>query len=298
MSFFNKGSWRIKPGPNKRKSSIQINQNTFNFFNKGNEGSKTKTSSVLSDKKTEKINNSLYENCKADFEKKNKAKRCLLYLLNIKSKGTFCPQIVEYFKNIKKTKIKVEDLGEIIEKDLENQEKIKPNIEEKKPHEFTSKFKTQIMEKQTGINFINLKNDENKEKEENINQENNIINENNELNFDFKDSENFIIENTESEKKEDTQNKIDLNQESQENKNVNEEIQIENKNENEPGYLNEKKIKKNSKKKNTKRESKIDTIYNLQRSELQKYGNYHSSLRNAIQSNLGKKKLRKKKSYL
>jgi hypothetical protein len=295
MSFFNKGSWRIKPGPNKRKSSIQINQNTFNFFNKGNEGSKTKTSSVLSDKKTEKINNSLYENCKADFEKKNKAKRCLLYLLNIKSKGTFCPQIVEYFKNIEKTKIKEEDLGEIIEKDLENQEKIKPNIEEKKPHEFTSKFKTQIMEKQTGINFINLKNDENKEKEENINQENNIINENNELNFDFKDSENFIIENTESEKKEDTQNKIDLNQESQENKNVNEEIQIENKNENEPGYLNEKKIKKNSKKKNTKRESKIDTIYNLQRSELQKYGNYHSSLRNAIQSNLGKKKLRKKK---
>lgn len=295
MSFFNKGSWRIKPGPNKRKSSIQINQNMFNFFNKGNEGSKTKTSSVLIDKKTEKINNSLYENCKADFEKKNKAKRCLLYLLNIKSKGTFCPQIVEYFKNIKKTKIKVEDLGEIIEKDLENQEKIKPNIEEKKPHEFTSKFKTQIMEKQTGINFINLKNDENKEKEENINQENNIINENNELNFDFKDSENFIIENTESEKKEDTQNKIDLNQESQENKNVNEEIQIENKNENEPGYLNEKKIKKNSKKKNTKRESKIDTIYNLQRSELQKYGNYHSSLRNAIQSNLGKKKLRKKK---
>lgn len=295
MSFFNKGSWRIKPGPNKRKSSIQINQNMFNFFNKGNEGSKTKTSSVLIDKKTEKINNSLYENCKADFEKKNKAKRCLLYLLNIKSKGTFCPQIVEYFKNIKKTKIKEEDLGENIEKDLENQEKIKPNIEEKKPHEFTSKFKTQIMEKQTGINFINLKNDENKEKEENINQENNIINENNELNFDFKDSENFIIENTESEKKEDTQNKIDLNQESQENKNVNEEIQIENKNENEPGYLNEKKIKKNSKKKNTKRESKIDTIYNLQRSELQKYGNYHSSLRNAIQSNLGKKKLRKKK---
>ena len=295
MSFFNKGSWRIKPGPNKRKSSIQINQNMFNFFNKGNEGSKTKTSSVLIDKKTEKINNSLYENCKADFEKKNKAKRCLLYLLNIKSKGTFCPQIVEYFKNIEKTKIKEEDLGEIIEKDLENQEKIKPNIEEKKPHEFTSKFKTQIMEKQTGINFINLKNDENKEKEENINQENNIINENNELNFDFKDSENFIIENTESEKKEDTQNKIDLNQESQENKNVNEEIQIENKNENEPGYLNEKKIKKNSKKKNTKRENKIDTIYNLQRSELQKYGNYHSSLRNAIQSNLGKKKLRKKK---
>ena len=295
MSFFNKGSWRIKPGPNKRKSSIQINQNMFNFFNKGNEGSKTKTSSVLNDKKTEKINNSLYENCKADFEKKNKAKRCLLYLLNIKSKGTFCPQIVEYFKNIKKTKIKEEDLGEIIEKDLENQEKIKPNFEEKKPHEFTSKFKTQIMEKQTGINFINLKNDENKEKEENIKQENNIINENNELNFDFKDSENFIIENTESEKKEDTQNKIDLNQESQENKNVNEEIQIENKNENEPGYLNEKKIKKNSKKKNTKRESKIDTIYNLQRSELQKYGNYHSSLRNAIQSNLGKKKLRKKK---
>lgn len=295
MSFFNKGSWRIKPGPNKRKSSIQINQNMFNFFNKGNEGSKTKTSSVLNDKKTEKINNSLYENCKADFEKKNKAKRCLLYLLNIKSKGTFCPQIVEYFKNIKKTKIKEEDLGEIIEKDLENQEKIKPNFEEKKPHEFTSKFKTQIMEKQTGINFINLKNDENKEKEENINQENNIINENNELNFDFKDSENFIIENTESEKKEDTQNKIDLNQESQENKNENEEIQIENKNENEPRFLNEKKIKKNSKKKNTKRESKIDTIYNLQRSELQKYGNYHSSLRNAIQSNLGKKKLRKKK---
>ena len=36
------------------------------------------------------------------LKKKNKAKRCLLYLLNIKSKGTFCPQIVEYFKNILK----------------------------------------------------------------------------------------------------------------------------------------------------------------------------------------------------
>jgi hypothetical protein len=294
MSILNKGSWRIKLCPNRRRSSIQINQNTFNYFNRGNETSKTRKSSILNDKKT---NNSVYENCKVDFEKKNKAKRCLLYLLNIKSKGKFCPQIVDYFKNIKKTKINEEDLKEIKEEDLKKPEKLKSNVEERKRHEFSQKFKTQIIEKQTGVNFINLKNNnENKEKEDKIiKEENNIINENIELNYDFKDSENLILENNESQKKENIEDKINFNQESLDNKNINEELEIENKKENVPGYLNEKKTKKNSKKKNTKRESKIDMIYNLQRSELQKYGNYHSSLRNAIQSNLGKKKHHKKK---
>ena len=56
-----------------------------------------------------------------------------------------------------------------------------------------------------------------------------------------------------------------------------------------------KKNKKNSKKKLIKKRNKIDTIYNLQRSEFQKYGNYHSSLKSAIQSNLAKNKFHKKK---
>ena len=55
------------------------------------------------------------------------------------------------------------------------------------------------------------------------------------------------------------------------------------------------KNKKNPKKKSLKKRNKIDVIYNLQRSELQKYGNYHSSLKSAIQSNLAKNKGHKKK---
>lgn len=40
---------------------------------------------------------------------------------------------------------------------------------------------------------------------------------------------------------------------------------------------------------------KINVIYNKQKNELQKFGNYHSSLRTSIQSTLGKKKLFHKK---
>ena len=56
-----------------------------------------------------------------------------------------------------------------------------------------------------------------------------------------------------------------------------------------------KKNKKNSKKKLIKKRNKIDTIYNLQISEFQKYVNYHSRLKSAIQSNLAKNKFHKKK---
>ena len=43
------------------------------------------------------------------------------------------------------------------------------------------------------------------------------------------------------------------------------------------------------------KKDRIDTIYNEQRNELQKFGNYHQSLRTAIQSSLAKKNLVRKK---
>ena len=57
---------------------------------------------------------------------------------------------------------------------------------------------------------------------------------------------------------------------------------------------NKNKSRKKSFKKHIKR-NKIDMIFNEQRNELQKSGNYHLSLRTAIQSSLGKKKFKHKK---
>ena len=291
MSFINKRSWRIKQGPNKRRSSIQIKQNMLINFNRGVEKIKI---SPINDKKTDKKNNSLYENCKIDYERKNKAKRCLLYLLNIKSKGTFCPEIVDYFKKIKESKIKEDEFNEIKEEKLDKSKKFESNINKVNPHIILPKIENQKIERKVEIKYENNKN-ESKDKKIDISEENNIINNHDEINFDFKDFQNIIIDNNKLKNQDNLETIINYNKDSQDNNNndINEGETADNKNTN--LYLNEKKIKKNSKKKYIKKENKIDTIYNLQRSELQKYGNYHLSLKSAIQSNLGKKKKHKKK---
>lgn len=291
MSFINKRSWRIKQGPNKRRSSIQIKQNMLINFNRGVEKIKL---SPINDKKTDKKNNSLYENCKIDYERKNKAKRCLLYLLNIKSKGTFCPEIVDYFKKIKESKIKEDEFNEIKEEKLDKSKKFESNINKVNPHIILPKIENQKIERKVEIKYENNKN-ESKDKKIDISEENNIINNHDEINFDFKDFQNIIIDNNKLKNQDNLETIINYNKDSQDNNNndINEGLTADNKNTN--LYLNEKKNKKNSKKKYIKKENKIDTIYNLQRSELQKYGNYHLSLKSAIQSNLGKKKKHKKK---
>ena len=284
MSILNKRNTKLIKSPNKRRSSIQIQQNILNNYNR-----------TFIDINVEKVNNSLYENCKIDYERKNKAKRTLLYLLNIKSKGIFCPEIIDYFKKIRESKIKVDELNVIKEENLEKSGKIIPKIDEEKPHKILPKLENQIVEKQDEKNKINNNKNKNEsiEKNNDIIEENNIINKQKEPNFISKDIQNIIKDNDELKSKDSIENITNYNKESQDDNKLNEELTIDNKNE--TLYLNPKKTKKNSKKKNNKKEKKIDTIYNLQRSELQKYGNYHSSLRSAIQSNLGKKKLYKKK---
>ena len=52
------------------------------------------------------INNGLNDNIHVDTDKKSKARRSLLYLLNIMSGGTFCPEINSYFNELREMKIK------------------------------------------------------------------------------------------------------------------------------------------------------------------------------------------------
>lgn len=288
MSLIKKKSWKIKQDPQKRKSSIQINQNILNFFR--NENSKAKKLSSRNDKNIDNFKNSLYENCTEDYEKKSKAKRCLLYLLNRKSKGTFCPQIIDYFQKIKESKIKTAQLNEIKEENFILT--IKNVKKEEEPYKNNLIPEVQKIEKQTEMNFMNYNKLTKKDKD--INQHKNNINHNEEFNSEFKNNQN-IINTNESVNLNHIKYNNNFNISSQNNNDINPLITIENKNEKIGVSLNENKRKKNSKKKKSTKENKIDMIYNLQKSELQKYGNYHTSLRNAIQSNIGKKKFHKKK---
>ena len=52
------------------------------------------------------INNGLNDNIHVDTDKKSKARRSLLYLLNVMSGGTFCPEINSYFNELREMKIK------------------------------------------------------------------------------------------------------------------------------------------------------------------------------------------------
>ena len=58
------------------------------------------------DNKDININNGLNDNIHVDTDKKSKARRSLLYLLNVMSGGTFCPEINSYFNELREMKIK------------------------------------------------------------------------------------------------------------------------------------------------------------------------------------------------
>ena len=58
------------------------------------------------DNKESNINNGLNDNIHVDTDKKSKARRSLLYLLNVMSGGTFCPEINSYFNELREMKIK------------------------------------------------------------------------------------------------------------------------------------------------------------------------------------------------
>ena len=299
MSIFSNRTIRNYKEENKRKSSIQINQNILNYFNKVNDRSRIKKIASLNDKKTEIIKDSISENFQIDYETKNKAKRSLLYLLNIKSKGIFCPQIIDYFKKIRESKKIENNLLEIKEDSLEHQIKINLNDNDNKIYNKSPKLKSKFFQntnkEETGnINQTKIEK-HTKKRHSFISEENNIINNNNEINNEIKKLE-ILKENKNLNVVNNTDNDfICDNKEPKINNDFIEELCIEYIENKDVGpVLKEKNNKKKSPKKRQKT-NKIDMIYNLQRSELQKFGNYHSSLRTAIQSNIGKKKIINKK---
>ena len=299
MSLFSDRTFRNYKDNNKKKSSTQINQNILNYFNKVNERSRIKKIASLNDKKTEIIKNNKSENFQIDYETKNKAKKSLLYLLNIKSKGIFCPQIINYFKKIKESKKIENKLLEIKEESLEKQIKINLNDNANNNYIQSPKLKSKFFQnknKEETSNVSQIKIEGHiKNQPSYISEENNIINNNNEINNEIKyleilkDNQNLnVVGNSNN-------NFICDNKEPKINNDIIEELSFEYKeNKDIKSVLKEKNTKKKSPKKRQKT-NKIDMIYNLQRSEVQKFGNYHSSLRTAIQSNISRKKIINKK---
>ena len=293
MSIYQRDTYRTNIEENKKRSSIQMKQNILNYFTKANTRNKIKKIASLNDKKTEIIKENKKEDFFKDFEKKAKARRSLLYLLNIKSGGTYYPQIIEYFKQIKKSKMKEDFFKEIKENNIQesNNYLIIKNNDSSQNTKIRSKFypyKTAINNLSHGKNEIN-------KLKENFNENKNITKDNNELNFNNKCTDNIIdnieIKNTSQENNEINNNKI---KKFPIDKMIMEKITTYNNNIKINSNKNKNKSRKKSFKKHIKR-NKIDMIFNEQRNELQKSGNYHLSLRTAIQSSLGKKKFKHKK---
>ena len=88
------------------------------------------------DNKDININNGLNDNIHVDTDKKSKARRSLLYLLNVMSGGTFCPEINSYFNELREMKIK-ENQENKENKDLPKLEK--EEINNSKNKEFSIK---------------------------------------------------------------------------------------------------------------------------------------------------------------
>ena len=97
MSFYNKTNIIIAKVQNKKRSSIEINQSILTKLKVNDTTSKVKKLSSLNDERADTVKNIFNE--QMEILRLQKAKRVLLYLINIKSNGTFCPKIVDYFKN-------------------------------------------------------------------------------------------------------------------------------------------------------------------------------------------------------
>lgn len=154
-----------------RNSKVTIEQNLLNYLNQTNEKSKLKKISSLNEEKYKNIlaNNYNYtglnENIHIDCERKNKARRSLLYLLNKMSGGTFCPQIIDYFKEIREIKKQEEQLKEVKEEENENETIDKPS---KKNNSLLQNLKSKNNILNYKFNKKNEKDIKNEEKEANI----------------------------------------------------------------------------------------------------------------------------------
>ena len=131
---------QILPGQNlyisigKRRSSIPINPDIINYIQnvqndkdkdklRQNEQKKNSSQNKYEQIVTRKIkgqsqNLVFKEDMTTDKDKRFNAKKGLLFLLNNLSKGTFCPDIEEYFKKMKEKK--VEEFKNKINDDINN----------------------------------------------------------------------------------------------------------------------------------------------------------------------------------
>ena len=257
MSYF-KGRNKIHRNTNnnneilRRNSRVRIDQNILNYLYKVNEKTKLKKIASLKDSKFEKIATNTYngmnDNIHIDFERKNKARRSLLYLLNKMSGGTFCPQIIDYFKEIKELKKKEEQLKEVKEEDVtEDQPSINPSALSSKKIDNNNYIKknsnilSNYITGQGKNNYPNYKFTKRNVKYNNINEEKSVVSKHYTKDFGIKDLEKFI-DSEEIERM--NANKFNFNKEAQAKKKFLEEMTID-----EDDRYYQKKARKNEKKK-------------------------------------------------
>ena len=237
----------------RQNSRVKIDQNILNYLSQVNDKGKLKKISSLNEAKDGKISantyNGLNDNIHIDFERKSKARRSLLYLLNKMSGGTFCPQIIDYFKEIRELKKQEELLKEVKEEDINEDEppiiinstKGEKNNYIKNNNSILSNFKNQILNGQNKSNYPNYNFTKRNEKDNNINEEKSLISKHYARDFELKDLEKFI-DSDEIAKM--NGNKFNFNKEAQAKKKFLEEITID-----EDDRYYQKKARRNEKKK-------------------------------------------------
>ena len=190
----------IDPIRKNSNSKARIDQNIINYLNQINEKGKLKKISSLNEIKAEKKifnnNNIIYtglnENIHIDYERKNKARRSLLYLLNKMSGGTFCPQIMDYFKEIRELKKQEEQLKEVNEEENVDESVSQTN---KNSSNLLSNLKKPILVGKSKNNYLNYKFNKRNGKDNNFKEEKNeknIISKNYTNDLGIKDLEDYI----------------------------------------------------------------------------------------------------------
>ena len=246
----------------RQNSRVKIDQNILNYLSQVNEKGKLKKISSLNEAKDGKISSNTYnglnDNIHIDFERKNKARRSLLYLLNKMSGGTFCPQIIDYFKEIRELKKQEELLKEVKEEENVEEPPIIINTTKMEKNNFKtssnmlSNYKNQILTGQNKNNYPSYnftKRNEKDNNNNNINEEKSLISKHYARDFELKDLEKFI-DSEEIAKM--NGNKFNFNKEAQAKKKFLEEITID-----EDDRYYQKKARRNEKKKFKEHEHEI-----------------------------------------
>lgn len=106
-----------------------------------------------SEKKPQSQYIGLNDNIHIDADKKSKARRSLLYLLNNLSGGSFCPEILEYFEELKKVK-RNEQLNNVtaLNESVRKTPKLNDSINLKNPLTRTKTLKDQLMNNNENVN--------------------------------------------------------------------------------------------------------------------------------------------------